>query len=176
MAKKRSIFDRYTVNEKYIITRGKALTFPAMQFNVPLKEDDVYGVVVDMPMTPTVLVTLVCYINGAANLYFNLGGDYSGSASRYRAVAQAAHNFVKGCTGFVKECEKTTKYDLPIGGTHYVYMLTKNGTYKISIAPTAIPAEDKTRRIIFNMYNSVMNELRTAQLKDQAAGIETGIN
>ena len=76
MAKKRSILDRYTASQKYIVSRGKALTFPASPFKKELKNDEVYGAVIDMPMSPTVLSTLVCFVNGAANLYFNLGGEY----------------------------------------------------------------------------------------------------
>ena len=73
MAKKRSILDRYTASQKYIVSRGKALTFPASPFKKELKNDEVYGAVIDMPMSPTVLSTLVCFVNGAANLYFSLG-------------------------------------------------------------------------------------------------------
>ena len=34
MAGKRSVLDRYTSSQKYIVSRGKALTFPA----TPLRE------------------------------------------------------------------------------------------------------------------------------------------
>ena len=41
MAKKRSILDRYTASQKYIVSRGKALTFPASPFKKELKNDEV---------------------------------------------------------------------------------------------------------------------------------------
>lgn len=106
MAKKRSILDRYTASQKYIVSRGKALTFPASPFKKELKNDEVYGAVIDMPMSPTVLSTLVCFVNGAANLYFNLGGEYVNAAARYRGVAQASFDFIKNATACLDCCEK----------------------------------------------------------------------
>ena len=37
-------------------------------------QNSVYGMVIDMPINPVTLSTLVVYINGAANVYFNNGG------------------------------------------------------------------------------------------------------
>ena len=78
-----------------------------------------------MPMSPTVLSTLVCFVNGAANLYFNLGGEYVNAAARYRGVAQASFDFIKNATACLDCCEKTTKFDMPTAGKNFVYLLTK---------------------------------------------------
>jgi len=86
-----SPLDRYMVTEKYIVTRGTALHFPPKIFGkLVTSKDTIYGVVVDMPMSPTLLGTLVMYINGAANLYFNNGAEYIGAAQKYQTVAQPA--------------------------------------------------------------------------------------
>jgi len=174
MAKKRSILDRYPVSQKYIISRGKALTFHSAPFKKELRDDEVYGAVVDMPMTPTVMATLVCFVNGAANLYFNLGGEYLNAAQRYRGVAQAAFDFVKNASDNLIVCEKTTEFDMPVAGKQFVYLMTKKGVYKTEITPNAISKEEESKRRLFNMYQRVMSELRIAQMKDQAAGISSG--
>lgn len=171
---KRSVLDRYTASQKYIVSRGKALTLPPTPFKKDLKAKEVYGVVVDIPMSPTVLATMVCYINGAANLYFNLGGEFVNAAARYRGVAQAAFDFVKAASGFLDCCEKTKQFDMPTAGKNFVYFLTKSGVYKTVLTPNAIPADDDARRKINFFTQRVMAELRTAQLKDQAAGIGNG--
>ena len=171
---KRSVLDRYTASQRYIVSRGKALTFPASAFNKPLKPKQVYGVVIDIPMSPTVLSTMVCFMNGAANLYFNLGGEFTGAAQRYRGVAQASYDFVKNASGYLDCCEKTTKFDMPTSGKNFVYFLTKSGVYKPVIVPDAIPADDENRKKIYFFIQRVMSELRTAQLKDQAAGLGNG--
>ncbi len=171
---KRSILDRYTASQKYIVSRGKALTFPPEPFKVSVTPKQVYGIVVDIPMSPTVLATMVCFINGSANIYFNLGGEFINAAQRYRGVAQASYDFVRNASNYLDCCEKTTKFDMPTAGKNFVYFLTKSGVYKTVITPNAIPADDENRRKINYFVQRVMSELRTAQLKDKAAGIGNG--
>ncbi len=171
---KRSVLDRYTVSQKYIVARGRSLAFSSAPFKVELTDKQVYGIVIDMPMSPTVLATLVCFINGSANLYFNLGGEFLNAAARYRGVAQAAYDFVKNASDYLGCCEKTTKFDMPTAGKNYVHFLTNSGVYKTVIVPNAIPAEDSDRKKINYFTQRVMAELRTAQLKDKAAGIGNG--
>lgn len=174
MAKNRSILERYTVSQKYIVSRGKALTFPPAPFKHELKPDEVYGAVIDMPMSPTVMATLVCFINGSANLYFNLGGEYINAAARYRGVAQASFDFIRLSSECLDCCTKTTKFDMPTAGKNFVYFLTKNGVYTTTIVPGTIAKEDESKRKIFNMYQRVMSQLRIAQMKDQAFGANSG--
>jgi hypothetical protein len=125
-------------------------------------------------MSPTVLASLVCFINGSANLYFNLGGEYINAAARYRGVAQASFDFIRLANDCLDCCTKTTKFDMPVAGKNYVYFLTKNGVYMTEIIPNAIAKEDESKRKIFNMYQRVMAQLRIAQMKDQAAGVSSG--
>lgn len=174
MAKKRSTLDRYVASQKYIVSRGKALTFPPEPFKQKLEPNQVYGAVIDMPMSPTLLSTLVCYINGSANVYFNLGGEYINASARYRGVAQASFDFIRMASDCLDCCKKTTKFDMPVAGKNYVYFLTKNGVYMTEIAPSAIAKEDESKRKIHNMYQRVMAQLRIAQMKDQASGISSG--
>lgn len=171
---KRSVLDRYTASQKYIVARGKSLTFSSAPFKMELTDKQVYGIVIDIPMSPTVLATMVCFINGSANLYFNLGGEFINAAARYRGVAQASYDFVKNASNYLGCCEKTTKFDMPTAGKNYVHFLTKSGVYKTIIVPNAIPADDDDRKKINYFTQRVMAELRTAQLKDQAAGIGNG--
>ena len=105
--------DRYPVTQKYLMTRGQALNFPANFFQANFKKNDVYGVVIDIPMPGNVLTTMVCFINGAANLYFNNGGEYSGASQRYRNLVQAAHTLVANAGQLLPKAEKTKMYDLP---------------------------------------------------------------
>ena len=39
---------RYSVTQKYLMTRGQAINFPAQYFNTNFKRDEVYGVVIDI--------------------------------------------------------------------------------------------------------------------------------
>jgi len=159
---------RYSVTQKYLMTRGQALNFPAKFFNINFKKDEVYGVVIDIPMASDVLTTMVCFFNGAANLYFNNGGEYTGASTKYRNLVQAAHNLVANAGQLLPKGEKTTKFDLPTGRTNNVFLLTKGGVYKVEIKAGLIPESEPEKRSVYVLYQRVLNELRSCQLKDDA--------
>ena len=76
--KKEHVQTHYLPTESYLATRAAALHFPAKQFADMINDQNsVYGMVIDMPINPVTLSTLVVYINGAANVYFNNGGSYT---------------------------------------------------------------------------------------------------
>ena len=153
-----SPLDRYMVTEKYIVTRGTALHFPPKIFGkLVTSKDTIYGVVVDMPMSPTLLGTLVMYINGAANLYFNNGAEYIGARI---AVASAPR--------LLPEAVKTTATDLPNAQHHYIYLISKNGIYKKDLRLANLPNESKEMQSFFYLYQQVMGALRNAQVKDRS--------
>lgn len=160
--------DRYPVTQKYLMTRSQALSFPVDFFQGNFKKNDVYGVVIDIPMPGNILTTMVCFINGAANLYFNNGGEYTGASQKYRTLVQAAHNLVANAGRLMPGSEKTTRFDLPRGKTHNVFLLTKGGVYKTEFAPGLIPETEPDKRTIYVLYQRVLNELRSCQLKDEA--------
>ncbi len=162
--------DRYNVTQKYLMTRGQAINFPAEYFDTfsKLKKNDVFGVVIDIPMSAEVLTTMVCFINGAANIYFNNGGEYTGASQKYRNLVQATHNLVANAGQLIPKAEKVRQFDLPIGRTNNVYLLTKNAVYKVAIPAGIIPEEEQEKRNVYVLYQRVLNELRSCQLKDDA--------
>lgn len=162
------ITDRYPVTQKYLMTRGQAINFPSKFFKMELKKDDVYGVVIDIPMGSQVLTTMVCFINGAANLYFNNGGEYSGAAQKYRNLVQASHALVANAGQLIPKCEKVKAYDLPTGKNNNIFLLTKGGIYKTVLKPGYIPETEPEKRSVYVLYQRVLNELRNCQLKDDA--------
>ena len=164
-----SPLDRYMVTEKYIVTRGTALHFPPKIFGkLVTSKDTIYGVVVDMPMSPTLLGTLVMYINGAANLYFNNGEEYIGAAQKYQTVAQPARIAVASAPRLLPEAVKTTATDLPNAQHHYIYLISKNGIYKKDLRLANLPNESKETQSFFYLYQQVMGALRNAQVKDRS--------
>ena len=160
--------DKYNVTQKYLTTRAQAINFPANLFNTNFKKDQVFGVVIDIPMSSEVLTTMVCFINGAANIYFNNGGEYTGASQKYRNLVQAAHNLVANAGPLVKKCEKTKKFDLPTGRTNNVFLLTKGGIYKTQIHTGLIPEDQPELRAFYVLYQRVLGEIRNCQLKDDA--------
>ncbi len=161
--------DRFNVTQKYLMTRGQALNFPYQPFAQFIKnKNDVYGVVIDIPMSADVLTTMVCFINGAANIYFNNGGEYTGAAQKYRNLVQASHTLVANADQLLPKCKKTKQFDLPKGRTNNIFLLTRSGVYAAQIQAGAIPEEEQELRSIYVLYQRVLNEIRTCQLKDEA--------
>lgn len=166
---RRSPLDHYPVTPKYLQTRNSALHIPPAQFsNLKFKADEVYGVVIDIPMGPAILVTMVCFINGAANLYFNNGSEYVGASTRYKVVVQAARNLVVNATPLKEKAVRTSAFPLPVGGTHFVYLMTKRGVFRTEIDPGHFGPDDREKRVIYHLYQQVMGALRMAQLRDAA--------
>ena len=168
--KKEHVQTHYLPTESYLATRAAALHFPAKQFNGMLpSKDSVYGMVIDMPMDPRTVATLVVYINGAANLYFNNGGSYTGASQRYQSLVQASRLLVINGTRILPEAKKTKQLSMPLGQPHNIFLLTRNGIYKKTVSPTEIANESKEVQSIYFLYQRVMQELHSAQLKDRAA-------
>ena len=161
---------RAPVSKPYLITRNQALRISASNFTQFMTESTVYGVVVDIPMSPTLITTLACYINGAANLYFSPGGDYSGAAQRYPSVVQTARALVSNAANYIESAERAETLELPNGRAHFVYILSTGGTYRLQLNPYD-PARSEQERLLIALYQRVMSELRGAQMKDKAAGI-----
>ncbi|SEH45100.1 hypothetical protein SAMN02910265_00694 [Ruminococcus flavefaciens] len=162
--------DRYNVTQKYLMTRGQAINFPAEYFDTfsKLKKTDVFGVVIDIPMSSEVLTTMVCFINGAANIYFNNGGEYTGASQKYRNLVQAAHTLVANAGQLLPKCEKTKRFDLPKGRTNKIFLLTKSGVYMTELKAGLIPETEPELRSFYVLYQRVLSEIRSCQLKDEA--------
>ena len=166
-----SFRQRIPVGKQYLITRNQALHLSPSNFTQFMNKSTVYGVVVDMPMSPTVITSLVCYVNGAANLYFSNGSDYSGAAQRYPGVVQASRVFVNNAMHFVNDENKAESLELPNSRSHLAYILTTGGIHRVEISPFA-NQQTPEQHAFFTLYQRVMAELRNAQMKDQASGID----
>lgn len=173
--RKRSVYDRYSVTEKYLYSRARALTLRPNALGVKLSADNqVYGAVVDIPMGPSRLATLVCLANGTANLYFNNGETISGLASKYRSVANAARSFTTSVGQVLPACERVIEFDLPASNNYYVYLLTRKGIYKTSFDPSKLnpittDEKEKLNRFAYFIIQKTMGELSNAQVKEKAS-------
>lgn len=164
--------NHYLVTPAYLMTRAAALHFPQAQFANFLPEArSIYGFVADVPLNPTALATLVVYINGAANLYFNNGNSYTGASQRHPVVVQVARLLLAESPRILGEAELTGKLDLPVGRDHHIFLLTKTGIYRKALNPAELAAESDNMRAIYALYQRLLIELQQAQLKDRARGI-----
>ena len=172
MADNNAFARRIPVSKPYLTTRMHALRISPSNFTQFMTESTVYGVVVDMPMSASVITTLVAYVNGAANLYFSNGTDYSGAAQRYPGVVQAARALVVNAAKMITDdMPKATTLELPSGRYHYAYILTTGGIYRFALDHSAANIDPQERGLI-NLYQRLMGELRLAQMKDRKEGVD----
>lgn len=168
--RRRSPLNRYPVTQKYLEARAGAISFAATDIKkMTAPESQVYGLVIDIPMGPNLLSTLVCYANGSANLFYNNGGSLVGASTKYRTVAHAARTLVLSAENCLSASEKVNSYDLPVGRVHHVYFLTKRGfIYRTIITPGNFTESDKGSKLLFHLYQNVLAEIRMAQLKEES--------
>ncbi len=159
-------FDNYVVTEKYLSIRNTALHYPAKELG-KFAQNDVYGMVIDIPMNPVLLCTLTVYANGACNLHFNNGAEYTGAALRHQTVIQPSRILVANAHHLLPEATLVKKFPLPMGRQHYVYMLTKKGIYKRAIDPMTIRNDSTAAQNIYVLYQRLMQAMHSAQLKDR---------
>lgn len=162
--------DRYDVCETYLASRIKALRMPPAVIGVKLaNEKQVYSAVVDIPMGPATLGTLVCLTNGSMSMYFNNGGVINNLSVSHPALAQSVRVFIASAGQSLPVCERTSVFDLPVNGpTHYVHLMTKKGVYKTTINPMNLDSHNDQRKIfLLRLYQKVLDEIRNAQLIDR---------
>lgn len=159
----------YLVTESYLMTRNAALHFPVKQFRPLLKgEDTVYGMVIDMPLNPQTVVTLVAYVNGAANLYYNNGASYTGASQRYQSLVQATRILVISGNRILQEAKPTKQTSMPMGQPFNFFLLTTKGIYEKQVDTSKILEESKEMQTTYFLYQQVMREIHSAQLKDRS--------
>jgi len=56
-----------------------------------------------------------------------------------------------------------------MGRNNNIFLLTRNGIYKKTVSPTEVANESKEVQSVYFLYQRVMQELHSAQMKDRAA-------
>ena len=105
--------------------------------------------------------------NGACNLHFNNGAEYTGAALRHQTVIQPSRLLVANAHKLLPEATLVKKFPLPMGRQNYVYILTKKGIYKRAIDPMTIKNDSIAAQNIYVLYQNLMQVMHSAQLKDR---------
>lgn len=159
----------YAVTENYIASRAAAFQIKGDIFGIkPEHFDQVYGVIVDIPLSPIVMGTLICYINGAVNLFFNDGSQVPRDALLNRTdVAKIGQAFVIASQNAFESAEKINSYPLPTSRVHYVYLLTGGGILRHTIDPQSVNTNPAKKKLYVS-YSAVMDVLKEVNIKNAA--------
>ncbi len=120
---------KHTNVSTYEQTRNSALSVTPDQLglNIPQGTIKVYGVVMDWDMSGTIL-TLIAYINGAANAVLSSGAAVVGGGKN-PAVAEEASEFVLVAQNYINKTLHVTTTSLPAPGTVRFNLLTNQGVF-----------------------------------------------
>ncbi|MDR0918660.1 MAG: hypothetical protein LBM93_05350 [Oscillospiraceae bacterium] len=166
MSKKRYVNNPYSVTQKYISTRSAAFDIKGYQLGIKSEHSaQVYGVIVDMGLSPNLLGTLICFINGAANVYYNDGGSVENLAINNIEVAKISQAFVVASQVAYDTSERVSSYPVPVTNEHYIYLLTRGGIRRVIIDPETVDTNPVYKKL-FVGYNTVMKIIQDTQRRN----------
>ena len=111
----------------YMDLRQKALQRMPGSFDVELQENQPYGLVMEMDMSSSV-VTLACFIDGDAGVYYKTGGGMKGGIG-HETVRNASREAIALTESVLPRMIPTTNFPLPGADRVRFYVLTPKGIF-----------------------------------------------
>lgn len=157
-----------TPEEVYMGLRQQALNKDPMRLGLPgeLKPDEPYGALMEMGI-PNNVVTLACFADGDAGIYYKAGGGMKGGIA-HENVRKAAKEFVSLAQYVLPKMIKTTAHPLPDVEKVRFYILTPKGTFTTEAHRQALGGTQSELSNLFYSGQEVVAQMRQAQ--EQKAG------
>jgi len=150
-----------TAEEIFMDMRRQALTTTPQNLGRGLKETEPYGLLMEMGIQISV-VTLVCFVDGDANVYHKTGGGMIGG-SAHESVRKAAKAFVALAARAVPKMTKTTDFPLPGSDRVRFYVLTPQGVFTTEANRQALTNPKSELGALFYAGQEVVAEMRQVQ-------------
>ena len=154
--------------EVYMNLRQEALAKDPQRLGLPgdLKADEPYGVLMEMGI-PNSVVTLACFADGDAGIYYKTGGGMKGGIA-HESVRKAAKEFIALSQKTLPRMIKTTSHPLPDTEKVRFYVLTPKGTFTTEAHRQALGGAQTDLSALFYSGQEVVAQMRQAQ--EQKAG------
>ena len=123
--------------------------------------DEAYGVAMEMGMGSSV-VTLACFADGDARLYYKTGGGMIGGGGHER-VRKAAREFVLLAQKALPGMAPTADFPLPEPDRVRFYALTPGGTYTVETDRQDLGEASSELSALFYSGQQVVTEMRQVQ-------------
>jgi hypothetical protein len=152
-----------TPEEAYMRLRLEAFGTVAARLVLPadFKPTDPYGTVMEMGI-PKSVVTLVCFADGDARLYYKTGGGMVGGVS-HETVRKAAQEFTAMSRKVLGRMTKTTEYPLPAPDRVRFYVLTQRGVFTTETDRQALGENPTDLSTLFYSGQEVVTQMRQVQ-------------
>ncbi len=113
----------------YMNLRRKALETNPQTLGLPgdFKEDEPYGLLMELGM-PNSVVTLACFADGDARVYYKTGGGMVGGVS-HESIRKASKDLIALTQKALPRMTKTNTHPLPAQDRVRFYALTSRGTF-----------------------------------------------
>ena len=149
--------------EVYMSLREAALLRDPEQLFLPdgLKPDEPYGAMMEMGI-PNSVVTLACFADGDAGIYYKTGGGMKGGGS-HENVRRAAKQFIALSHKALPRMIKTDSHPLPEPEKVRFYVLTPNGTFTTEANRQALGGSENELSALFYSGQDVVGQMRQAQ-------------
>lgn len=154
--------------EVYLSLREAALRKNPQELFLPdgLKDDEPYGAVMEMGI-PNSVVTLACFADGDAGIYYKTGGGMKGGGS-HETVRRAARQFIALSHKALPRMVKTDSHPLPESGKVRFYVLTQKGTFTTEANRQALGGSESDLSALFYGGQDVVGQMR--QVQEEKAG------
>jgi len=159
LKRKKQNHSQSTDNDTYKSLREMAFSIKPEQLGVSLENDEqVFGAVVDMSVSNGMVATMICFIDGAASLYFSNGGGIIG-AGQHESVQKAAGSFLISVHQVLPIMKKIDNFDMvPKENHHIFYLFTKAEVYFLDLDVEDYQ-ESKEKYFLFSLSQMLLTEI-----------------
>lgn len=155
-----------TPEQVYMGLRQKALQRGTGSLDLELQEKQPYGLVMEMEMSSSV-VTLACFADGDAGVYYKTGGGMKGGIG-HETVRNAAKEAIALAAGVLPRMIQTTNFPLPGPDRVRFYVLTPQGVFTTETSRQAL-ADQGALSPLFYAGQEVVSQMRLVQEQRMAA-------
>lgn len=152
-----------TPAESFTRLRQEALATPAASLGLAgeLKPNEPYGVLMEMGI-PSSVVTLACFANGDARLYYKTGGGMVGGIS-HEKIRKAAQEFTALARKTMTRMSRVTSYPVPAEDRVRFYVLTPRGVFTTETDREALGEPGDELAPLFYSGQEVVTQMRQVQ-------------
>src|SRR5262245_43410641 len=154
-----------TAEEIYMDMRRQAFATTAQNLGRDPKGSEPYGLLMEMGIQISV-VTLVCFVDGDANVYYKTGGGMIGGLS-HEDVRNASKAFVALAPKALPKMVKTTDFPLPGMDKVRFYVLTPQGVFTTETSRQTLANPKSELGALFYSGQEVVAQMRQIQEQKQ---------
>jgi len=152
-----------TPEEAYMDLRQKAIETDPKRLGLPgeRKPDEAFGVVMEMGISSSV-VTLACFADGDARVYYKTGGGMIGGVS-HENVRTASKDLVARAQKALTRMIKATTFPLPADDRVRFYVLTPRGVLTTETSRQVLGERQSELSALFASGQEVVAQMRLVE-------------